>query len=110
MKLLRYGDAGKEKPGILDSQGNIRDLSGIVKDIDGASLGGDGLAKIRAAKLDSLPQVPGKPRIGAPVGNVGKFIAIGLNYADHARESNLPIPKEPVVFSKATSCIVGPND
>jgi 2,4-didehydro-3-deoxy-L-rhamnonate hydrolase len=110
MKLLRYGEVGKEKPGILDSQGNIRDLSGIVKDIDGVTLGGDGLAKIRAAKLDALPKVAGKPRIGAPVGNVGKFIAIGLNYADHAKESNLPIPKEPVVFSKATSCIGGPND
>jgi 2-keto-4-pentenoate hydratase/2-oxohepta-3-ene-1,7-dioic acid hydratase in catechol pathway len=110
MKLLRYGDAGKEKPGILDSQGNIRDLSGIVKDIDGVTLGGDGLAKIRAAKLDTLTQVSGKPRIAPPVGNVGKFIAIGLNYADHAREAGQAIPKEPVVFSKATSCIVGPND
>ncbi|MFN0039953.1 MAG: fumarylacetoacetate hydrolase family protein [Burkholderiales bacterium] len=110
MKLLRYGDAGKEKPGILDAQGNIRDLSGIVKDIDGGTLTPEGLARIRAASIDSLPKVAGKPRIGAPVGNVGKFIAIGLNYADHAKESGLPIPKEPVVFSKATSCIMGPND
>lgn len=110
MKLLRYGEAGKEKPGILDAQGQLRDLSGIVKDIDGGTLTPEGLARIRAASIDSLPKVAGKPRIGAPVGNVGKFIAIGLNYADHAKESGLPIPKEPVVFSKATSCIMGPND
>jgi ureidoglycolate lyase len=110
MKLLRYGEAGKEKPGIMDAQGNIRDLSGIVKDIDGTTLTAEGLKKIRAADINALPKVSGSPRIGPPVGNAGKFIAIGLNYADHAKESNLPIPKEPVVFTKATSSIVGPND
>jgi 2,4-didehydro-3-deoxy-L-rhamnonate hydrolase len=110
MKLVRYGEAGKEKPGIMDSQGNIRDLAGIVKDIDGSTIAAEGLAKIRAADINALPKVSGSPRFGAPVANVGKFIAIGLNYVDHAKESNLPIPKEPVVFSKATSCIVGPND
>ena len=110
MKLVRYGEAGKEKPGILDSAGAIRDLSSIVSDIDGASIMPEGLTKIRAADPNSLPKVSGNPRIGAPVGGVAKFIAIGLNYADHAKEANLPIPKEPVVFMKATSCIVGPND
>jgi ureidoglycolate lyase len=110
MKLVRYGEVGKEKPGILDSAGAIRDLSSVVSDIDGASITPEGLTKIRAADPNSLPKVSGNPRIGAPVGGVGKFIAIGLNYADHAKEANLPIPKEPVVFMKATSCIVGPND
>jgi 2-keto-4-pentenoate hydratase/2-oxohepta-3-ene-1,7-dioic acid hydratase in catechol pathway len=110
MRLVRYGEAGKEKPGILDGQGAVRDLSGVVADIDGVSITPDGLDKLRAVNLDSLPKVSGTPRFGPPVGNIGKFIAIGLNYADHAKESNLPIPKEPVVFSKATSCIVGAND
>jgi ureidoglycolate lyase len=110
MKLVRYGDAGKEKPGIVDSAGAIRDLSGVVSDIDGAAITPEGLAKIRGVDVNSLPKVSGNPRLGAPVGNVSKFIAIGLNYADHAKESNLPIPKEPVVFMKANSCIVGPND
>ena len=110
MKLVRYGEVGKEKPGILDSAGAIHDLSSVVSDIDGASITPEGLTKIRAADPNSLPKVSGNPRIGAPVGGVGKFIAIGLNYADHAKEANLPIPKEPVVFMKATSCIVGPND
>ncbi len=110
MKLVRYGDAGKEKPGIVDSAGAIRDLSGVVSDIDGAAITPEGLAKIRGVDVNSLPKVSGNPRLGAPVGNVSKLIAIGLNYADHAKESNLPIPKEPVVFMKANSCIVGPND
>jgi len=110
MRLVRYGEAGSEKPGILDTSGAIRDLSGVVKDIDGSTIGPDGLAKLRGVDVDGLPKVSGNPRFGAPVGNIGKFIAIGLNYADHAKESNLPIPKEPVVFTKATSCIAGPND
>jgi len=110
MKLIRYGEAGKEKPGILDSAGAIRDLSGVVGDIDGSAISPDGLAKIRAIDPNSLPKVSGNPRLGAPVGNIGKFVAIGLNYADHAKEANLPIPKEPVVFMKANSCIAGPND
>ncbi len=110
MKLVRYGDAGKEKPGILDSAGALRDLSGVVSDIDGTVLSGDGLAKIRAADLNSLPKVSGTPRLGPPVGNIGKFIAIGLNYSDHAKEAGQPIPSEPIIFMKATSSISGAND
>jgi len=110
MRLVRYGEAGSEKPGILDASGAIRDLSGVVKDIDGSTLGADALNKLRGVDVNGLPKVAGNPRFGAPVGNIGKFIAIGLNYEDHAKESNLPIPKEPVVFMKATSCISGPND
>lgn len=110
MRLVRYGEAGSEKPGILDASGAIRDLSGVVKDIDGGTIGADSLAKLRGADINSLPKVSGNVRFGPPVGNIGKFIAIGLNYADHAKESNLPIPKEPVVFTKATSCISGAND
>lgn len=110
MRLVRYGDAGKEKPGVLDGHGAIRDLSGVVSDIDGGALSPDGLNKLRAIDLETLPKVGGTPRFGPPVAGIGKFVAIGLNYADHAKESNLPIPKEPVVFMKATSCIMGPND
>ena len=110
MKLVRYGEAGKEKPGILDAQGAIRDLSGIVKDIDAAAVSPEGLAKLRGVKVDSLPKVSGKPRLGPPIANVPKLICIGLNYADHAKESNQPIPAEPVVFMKAISSITGPND
>lgn len=110
MRLVRYGEAGSEKPGILDSSGAIRDLSGVVKDIDGSAITPEGLNKLRGVDVNALPKVSGNPRYGAPIGNIGKFIAIGLNYADHAKESNLPIPKEPVVFMKATSCICGPND
>lgn len=110
MKLVRYGEAGREKPGLIDNSGNIRDLSGVIKDIDGSTLGDESLARIRALDPNSLPKVDGKPRYGAPVGSVGKFIAIGLNYSDHAKESNMPIPKEPVVFMKAITCIGGPND
>jgi 2,4-didehydro-3-deoxy-L-rhamnonate hydrolase len=110
MKLLRYGPVGAEKPGLLDAQGQIRDLSAHVKDLDGSQLSPAALAAL--AKLDpaSLPLVSGSPRYGTPVANVGKFIAIGLNFADHAAESNLPIPSEPIVFMKATSCLGGPND
>jgi 2-keto-4-pentenoate hydratase/2-oxohepta-3-ene-1,7-dioic acid hydratase in catechol pathway len=110
MKLVRYGEAGKEKPGILDAQGNIRDLSGVVKDIDGSVVTAEGLARLRGTNVDSLPKVGGNPRLGSPIANVPKLICIGLNYADHAKESNLPIPGEPVVFMKAISAITGPND
>jgi ureidoglycolate lyase len=110
MKLVRYGDAGKEKPGILDSAGALRDLSGVVSDIDGAALSAEGLAKIRAADLNSLPKVSGSPRLGAPVGNIGKLVAIGLNYSDHAKEAGQAIPSEPIIFMKATSSICGASD
>jgi ureidoglycolate lyase len=110
MKLLRYGPQGQEKPGLLDAQGKIRDLSGVVADIDGSVLTESGLAKLRAVDPQSLPLVDGTPRIGACVGKIGKFVCIGLNYADHAAESNLPVPSEPVVFNKWTSAIAGPND
>ena len=110
MKLVRYGEAGKEKPGILDAQGAIRDLSGVVKDIDAAAVSPEGLAKLRGVKVDGLPKVSGNPRLGPPIATVPKLICIGLNYADHAKESNLPIPGEPVVFMKAISAITGPND
>ena len=110
MKLVRYGEAGKEKPGILDAQGAIRDLSGVVKDIDAATVSPEGIAKLRSVNVDSLPKVGGNPRLGSPIANVPKLICIGLNYADHAKESNLPIPAEPVVFMKAITAITGPND
>ncbi|MDM0077364.1 fumarylacetoacetate hydrolase family protein [Variovorax sp. J2P1-59] len=110
MKLVRYGNPGKEKPGLVDDGGQLRDLSAVVKDIGPEQLGDAALAKLRKLKVDKLPLVRGKPRYGCPVASVGKFIAIGLNYADHAAESGMPIPKEPVVFTKAISCIQGPND
>jgi 2,4-didehydro-3-deoxy-L-rhamnonate hydrolase len=110
MKLVRYGNPGKEKPGLIDSNGKLRDLSAVVKDIGAVQLSPAALAKIKKVKTDKLPLVKGKPRFGSPVANVGKFIAIGLNYTDHAEESGMPIPAEPVVFMKANSCVVGPND
>jgi 2,4-didehydro-3-deoxy-L-rhamnonate hydrolase len=110
MKLVRYGQPGKEKPGLIDADGKLRDLSAVVGDIGPAQLGDAALAKLRKLKTDRLPLVKGSPRLSCPVARVPKFIAIGLNYADHAAESNLPIPGEPVVFMKATSCIQGPND
>jgi len=110
MKLVRYGAKGSEKPGILDSAGTIRDLSGLVGDIAGSTLSDEGLARLRGLDLAKLPAVDASTRLGACVGGVGKFICIGLNYADHAAESNLPVPSEPVVFMKATSAICGPND
>lgn len=110
MKLLRYGPVGQEKPGTLDSEGRIRDLSGIVADITPDQLWGEGLAALKAVDPETLPLVEGAPRYGVPVNGVRKFIAIGLNFADHAAESNLPIPEEPVVFTKAVSCLTGPND
>ena len=110
MKLLRYGPAGQEKPGLIDGEGRLRDLSSHVPDIDARCLGADGLARLAALAPESLPRVEGEPRLGVPVAGIGKFIAIGLNYADHAAESNLPIPSEPVVFTKAISSLNGPND
>jgi len=110
MKLLRYGPDGQERPGLLDREGRIRDLSDHVPDIGPDCLTPAGLAALARMDPQSLPLVNGAPRLGVPVGRVGKFIAIGLNYADHAEESNLPIPKEPVVFTKATSSLTGPND
>jgi 2-keto-4-pentenoate hydratase/2-oxohepta-3-ene-1,7-dioic acid hydratase in catechol pathway len=110
MKLLRYGAPGAEKPGLLDSTGAIRDLSGTVPDISGDTLLPESLARLRKIDPASLPRVSGTPRIGPCVGRVGKFICIGLNYSDHAAESGMAVPKEPIVFMKATSSIVGPND
>ena len=110
MKLMRVGAPGAEKPAILAADGTIRDLSGVVKDISGDVLTPAGLDKLRAVDTSKLPVLDKGQRIGPCVGSVGKFIAIGLNYADHAAETNSPIPSEPIVFTKATSCIVGPND
>ncbi len=110
MKLLRYGPVGSEKPGLLDADGNIRDLSGVIDDVAGDNLGDAALDKLRGIDPVSLPLVDGAPRIGACVGQVGKFICIGLNYADHAAESGMELPQEPVIFFKATSSICGPND
>lgn len=110
MKLMRYGPAGAEKPGLLDENDTLRDLSGVVSDIAGDTLSDDNLAKLRDLDPASLPIVEGDPRLGACVGQVGKFICIGLNYADHAAESGMALPEEPVIFFKATSAICGPND
>jgi len=110
MKLVRYGKPGQEKPGLIDSEGRLRDLSAVIQDIGPEQLGDASLARLRKLKTDQLPAVKGSPRVGCPVAGVGKFIAIGLNYADHAAEAGMPIPAEPIVFMKATSCIQGPND
>jgi 2,4-didehydro-3-deoxy-L-rhamnonate hydrolase len=110
MKLVRYGPAGKEKPGLIDAQGKLRDLSRKVKDISAATLAPGELAKLRKLDTNKLPLVKGKPRLGACVATPSKFVAIGLNYADHAKESGNPIPEHPVVFFKAETCIVGAND
>ncbi len=114
MKLLRYGLPGQEKPGVLDSQGRVRDLSDLIPDVAGAVLLPHSLERLRATDINSLPLVPGVPqkdfRLGACVGKIGKFICIGLNYADHAAESGLQVPPEPVVFNKWTSAVVGPDD
>lgn len=110
MKFVRFGRAGAEKPGLVDAGGRIRDLSAIVPDITGAALG-QGLAeRLAGIAVDTLPLVPEGTRLGPCLGNVGNFIAIGLNYADHATETGAAIPKEPILFNKARSCIVGPND
>ncbi|HTV94703.1 MAG TPA: fumarylacetoacetate hydrolase family protein [Steroidobacteraceae bacterium] len=110
MKLLRYGPAGAEKPGLLAADGTLRDLSAHVRDIDAAALAPERLELLAALEPAALPAVGGSPRIGVPVAGIGKFIAIGLNYANHAREANLPVPREPPMFTKATSCLSGPND
>jgi len=110
MKLLRYGPKGHEKPGLLDGQGVLRDLSGHIADITPDLLHGEGLARLRSIAPDTLPVVEGDPRLGVPLAGSRKFIAIGLNFADHAAESGLPEPDEPVVFMKAISCLNGPND
>ena len=110
MRLLRYGPPGREKPGLLDEGGTLRDLSGQVDDIAGETLSEAGLARLRAIDPATLPAVEDRPRIGPCVGRVGKFICIGLNYADHAAESGMDLPAEPVVFFKATSAIIGPDD
>jgi 2,4-didehydro-3-deoxy-L-rhamnonate hydrolase len=110
MKLLRFGERGSERPGLLDSHGRIRDLSAVIDDIAGDTLGPQGLARLRTLDPESLPIIEGDPRIGACVGRVGKFICIGLNYSDHAAETGATVPVEPVVFGKWTSAICGPND
>jgi len=110
MKLCRFGQPGAEKPGIIDDQGRIRDLSAHVGDIAPADLSAEGLARIAALPIDDLPVAEGSPRYGVPFSGTRQFVAIGLNYADHAAESNLPIPSEPVVFNKWISCLQGPND
>lgn len=110
MKLLRYGPVGHEQPGILDSRGQIRSLSATVADLGPRHLSPQALSLLSAVDPDTLPLAPGRPRLGVPVAGTRKFIAIGLNFADHAAESNLPTPAEPVVFTKAVSCLQGPND
>src|SRR5579864_2575516 len=110
MKLVRYGAAGREKPGLIDAKGNIRDLSKNVSHIFRAPLSPGGPAQLKKLNPEKLPLVKGKPRIGPCVGKVGNFIAIGLNYSDHAAEAGMPIPKEPIIFNKAPSCICGTND
>jgi 2-keto-4-pentenoate hydratase/2-oxohepta-3-ene-1,7-dioic acid hydratase in catechol pathway len=110
MKLLRYGDPGRERPGLLDADGRIRDLSSVVPDIAGTTLLPENLARLRDTDVSGLPEVPGNSRIGPCVGSVGKIVCVGLNYSDHAAESGLPVPDEPVLFMKATSAICGPYD
>jgi len=110
MKLVRFGTPGAEKPGILDAQGTIRDASGLVADWNGATLSPQSLERARAADLASLPAVPAGVRLGSCVARPGNFIAVGLNFADHAAETGAPIPKEPILFNKAPNCVQGPND
>jgi 2-keto-4-pentenoate hydratase/2-oxohepta-3-ene-1,7-dioic acid hydratase in catechol pathway len=110
MKLVRYGQPGKEKPGLIDNDGKIRDLSAIVPDFDGEHLDPKYLDKMRRARVSNLPLVRGKPRLGAPIARPGNFVGVGLNYSDHAAEAGLPIPTEPILFIKASNCISGPHD
>ncbi|HPU52170.1 MAG TPA: fumarylacetoacetate hydrolase family protein [Burkholderiaceae bacterium] len=110
MKLVRYGKPGKEKPGLIDAEGRLRDLSGVVADIGPAQLSPAGLKKLAKIKADKLPLVRGKPRFGVPFSGSTKFVAIGLNYSDHAAETGNPVPKEPIVFHKTLSCMQGPDD
>ncbi|HWJ35398.1 MAG TPA: fumarylacetoacetate hydrolase family protein [Steroidobacteraceae bacterium] len=110
MKLLRYGPVGAEKPGMLDDEGRIRSLASFMDDITAESLAPSQLREIEKYPFDSMPVVPGEPRIGTPYSGIGKLVAVGLNFIDHAMEAKLPVPTEPIIFMKATSCIVGPND
>ena len=110
MKLVRYGAKGKEKPGLIDKEGKLRDLSGVVPDITSAQLSSAALSKLAKIKTSTLPLVKGKPRYGVPLADVGKFLAIGLNYSDHAAEAGMPCPKEPIIFFKADTSLSGPND
>src|SRR5438552_19184799 len=110
MKLVRYGNKGAEKPGLIDKSGQLRDLSGHIKDLDGAAYSPASLKELAAIDPASLPAVSGKPRLGAPVTGMSKFVAIGLNYVDHAKETGSPIPTEPIFFLKANTALSGPND
>src|SRR6266478_3001384 len=110
MKLVRYGRAGAERPGLVDGAGRLRDLSRVVEDITPEVLTPAGLRRLRAVKADRLPAVKGKPRLGCPLASIGKIVCIGLNYTDHAQEVSLPLPKEPTIFIKASSAISGPDD
>lgn len=110
MKLVRFGNPGAEKPGLVDERGGLRDLSGVVADITPDNLSRSMLEKLSAISPSKLPPVDGAPRLGAPIAAVGKFVAIGLNYADHAEEANLPLPSEPIVFQKAITSLSGPDD
>jgi 2,4-didehydro-3-deoxy-L-rhamnonate hydrolase len=110
MRLVRYGRPGKEKPGLIDDFGKLRDLSGVIADIDAAQLSPKALRKLAKIDPETLPAVRGNPRFGVPLAKVGKFIGIGLNYSDHAAEAGMPVPKEPIVFMKAISCLNGPDD
>ena len=110
MKLCRYGNPGQEKPGMIDSAGKLRDLTKVIADIDCAALSPESLKKLAATKADALPLVEGTPRIGVPVNGISKYVAIGLNYSDHAKEAGMAVPTEPIIFMKALSSICGPND
>jgi 2,4-didehydro-3-deoxy-L-rhamnonate hydrolase len=110
MKLVRYGQPGKEKPGLLDPEGKIRDLSDFIPDITGETLSHKVLDKLARTRLSRLPLVRGRPRLGSPIAKTGNFIGVGLNYADHAKEAGLPVPSEPILFNKAPNCLSGPND
>ena len=110
MKLVRFGNPGSEKPGVIDADGSIRDLSGLIADLDAESISRSGLANLGSADLSALPMVVGECRLGPPVVGTRQFIAVGLNYSDHAAESGMPVPSEPILFTKAVSCIQGPDD
>jgi 2,4-diketo-3-deoxy-L-fuconate hydrolase len=110
MKLLRYGPPGRERPGLLDAQGTIRDLSSAISDLRGEALLPESMARLQQIDPGTLPVVEGTPRLGSCVTGIGKFICVGLNYSDHAAESGMPVPVEPIIFMKATSCVSGPND
>ena len=110
MKLVRFGKVGREKPGIIDSEGQLRDLSTKLKDIDGKTINSNSLKLVQRVNLKKLNVVKGKPRLGAPISNIGKIVCIGLNYVDHAKEVGAPIPQEPIMFLKPTSSLTGPYD